>query len=80
MSAHIFSTQPSLTPNAARRLAERQRRQDQLIHALRRVAFLCSLEHNDTCSLVERTHIAALVERVDAHLRKLLNQAAQKRR
>ena len=70
----VSSTIPPLTTSALRRLAERRRRQEELIATLRRVTFLASQEHNDTPGLAKRTRIAALVERVDAALRKLLNQ------
>jgi len=68
----ISNTISPLTTSAVERLVERRRRQADLITTLRRLAYLCSLQHQDEPSLKERCRIARLVTRCDDAMRKLL--------
>lgn len=73
MSVTKYSNPNFAASQFARQIARRARQQE-LIRVLRRVAYLCSLQHQDEPGLSERTRLARLVERCDEALRRLCNQ------
>jgi hypothetical protein len=76
MSVTKYANPNLSTSQFARQIACKARQQE-LIRVLRRVAFLCSLEHQDEPRLNERTRIARLMARVDGALHKLLAEQAR---
>ena len=75
--ASIFTTSINFPASAIARRAEHEERRQQLIHHLRRVAYLATLEAYELESRAERSRVARLVERVDAELRRLCNPAGR---
>jgi hypothetical protein len=77
-STSMFTTTSPITTSAVQRVAERRRREADLIATLRRLAYLASLQHNAEPTLTERCRLSRLVDRVDEALRKLLAEQANK--